>query len=67
MNHFDTVITHVGSERRTVDADVFFATFEELVDLFACQGLSGNDLDVAVRDALPTRLAELVGDAGKAH
>jgi hypothetical protein len=67
MIEFDRIITQVGNERRTVDADTFFDTFDELVELFACQGLSGNALDVAVRDALPIRLAELVGDRGKPH
>jgi hypothetical protein len=65
MIHFDTVITFVGNERRTVDADLFFATFEELVDLYKCRGLSGDALDYAVRDALPARLLELVGNGGK--
>jgi hypothetical protein len=63
--NFNSVITRVGDEQRTVDADIFFGTFEELVDFYGGTGLRGAALDIAVRDALPSRLLERVGDAGK--
>jgi len=61
------IITIVGNERRMIDDETFFEAFDSLVELFACNGLSGHDLDVAVRDALPTKLLELVGDRSKPH
>jgi hypothetical protein len=67
MNCIDSIIAFVGSERRMVDADLFFSVFEELVEHYAEEGLSGEDLDVAVHAAMPTRLLELVGDEGKPH
>jgi hypothetical protein len=68
MMQFDRVITFVGSERRMVDADVFFDAFEELVEHYEDEGLSGEDLDLAVHAAMPTRLLELLGNhQGKPH
>lgn len=67
MVSISTIITVVGTERRTVDAGIYFDAFEELVEHYKFSGLHGHALDVAVREALPSKLLQLVGNAGKPH
>jgi len=59
------IITTVGDSRRMIDRDLFHDVFDALVELYRDQGLTGARLDHAVRDALPIRLAEVVGDDWK--
>jgi hypothetical protein len=64
---FNKIITCVGNERRLIDADVFFAAWDELAEHFEDAGLEGEPLDVAICDALPGKLLALIGNANKPH
>lgn len=50
----------VGDELRVVDMDIFITVHEELADHYRAEGLRGNALDIAICNALPKRLAEVL-------
>lgn len=64
---FNKIIALVGNKRRMVDAKTFFKAWDELTEFYQAEGLSGEPLDIAVCDALPTRLLAIIGNAGKPH
>jgi hypothetical protein len=63
----DKIIALVGNERRQIDHDVFYAAFEELRARYQADGLSGEELDIAICDELPGKLLEIIGDGSRPH
>jgi hypothetical protein len=51
----------VGDRLRLIDSDLFSEVHQELADQFRAEGLTGAALDHAIVDALPHRLAEILG------
>ena len=52
----------VGDELCVVDMDIFITVHEELAEYYRAEGLRGDALDHAICDALPERLAEVLGE-----
>jgi hypothetical protein len=52
----------VGDELCVVDMDMFITVHDELAEQYKAEGLRGDALDHAICDALPERLAEMLGE-----
>jgi hypothetical protein len=50
----------VGDHERIVDMDVFLDIHEHLADYYRALGLEGDKLDLAIVEALPQRLAQVL-------
>ncbi|MFZ0351330.1 MAG: hypothetical protein WAM03_24800 [Pseudolabrys sp.] len=53
-------ITTVGDEKRTIDFDLFVEAHTHLADYYKALGLEGDRLDLAIVEALPDRLAQIL-------
>lgn len=52
----------VGDELRVIPMAIFQDVFDELAERYRAEGLEGEDLDIAIRDALPWALAEVLDE-----
>ena len=69
MTNYDTtdppfVCARVGNAMQVIPFALFLETFEALADHFRDQGLTGDDLDNAISEVLPTRLDQVVNGVG---
>lgn len=59
MFNMNFIRAMVGDELRVIPMVIFQDVFDELAARYRAEGLRGEDLDIAIRDALPWRLAEV--------
>lgn len=56
----DEIICMVGDQERIIDFDVFMDAHEHLADYYKALGFEGDKLDLAICNALPWRLAQVL-------
>ena len=56
----DKIKTRVGDQMRLVDYDLFVDIHQHLADYYRALGLEGDKLDLAIVEALPQRLAQVL-------
>ena len=55
-----TILTTVGDKKREIDFDVFLEAHTRLADYYKSMGMKGDLLDVAIVEALPQALAQVL-------